>query len=50
VASFGFHIIKLADKDRQHASMEEVRPQLQDQLSTERAQQQAATLADTLRA
>ena len=48
--SFGFHIIKLADKKTGSTRpMEEVRPQLQDQLSTERAQQQAATLADTLR-
>ena len=48
--TFGFHIIKLADKKTGSTRpIEEVRPQLQDQLSTERAQQQAATLADTLR-
>ena len=48
--TFGFHIIKLADKKiGSTRPIEEVRPQLQDQLSTERAQQQAATLADTLR-
>ena len=48
--SFGFHIIKLADKKTGNTrSIDEVRPQLQDQLSTERAQTQAATLADSLR-
>ena len=49
--SFGFHIIKLVDKKAGTTRpMEEVRPQLQDQLSVERAQQQAANLAESLRA
>ena len=49
--SFGFHIIKLVDKKvGTTRSLEEVRAQLQDQLSVERAQQQAATLAESLRA
>ncbi len=48
--SFGFHIIKLVDKKvGTTRSLEEVRPQLQDQLSVERAQQQAASLSETLR-
>ena len=49
--SFGFHIIKLADKKAGTTrTLDEVRPQLQDQLSVERAQQQAANLAESLRA
>ena len=49
--SFGFHIIKLVDKKvGTTRSLEEVRAQLQDQLSVERAQQQAANLAESLRA
>ena len=49
--SFGFHIIKLVDKKAGTTrTLEEVRPQLQDQLSVERAQQQAANLAESLRA
>ena len=49
--SFGFHIIKLVDKKvGTTRSLEEVRAQLQDQLSVERAQQQAASLAESLRA
>ena len=49
--SFGFHIIKLVDKKAGATrTLEEVRPQLQDQLSVERAQQQAANLAESLRA
>ena len=48
--SFGFHIIKLVDKKvGTTRSLEEVRPQLLDQLTVERAQQQASTLAETLR-
>jgi peptidyl-prolyl cis-trans isomerase D len=48
--SFGFHIIKLVDKKvGTTRTLEEVRPQLQDQLSVERSQQQAANLAETLR-
>jgi peptidyl-prolyl cis-trans isomerase D len=48
--SFGFHIIKLVDKKAGTTrSLDEVRPQLQDQLSVERAQQQAANLAESLR-
>jgi peptidyl-prolyl cis-trans isomerase D len=48
--SFGFHIIKLVDKKvGTTRSLEEVRPQLLDQLTVERAQQQASTLASTLR-
>jgi peptidyl-prolyl cis-trans isomerase D len=48
--SFGFHIIKLVDKKvGTTRSLEEVRPQLLDQLTVERAQQQASTLAGTLR-
>jgi peptidyl-prolyl cis-trans isomerase D len=48
--SFGFHIIKLVDKKPGTTrSLDEVRPQLQDQLSVERAQQQAANLAESLR-
>ena len=48
--SFGFHIIKLAEKKAGSTRpIDEVRPQLQDQLSNERAQTQAATLADSLR-
>jgi peptidyl-prolyl cis-trans isomerase D len=48
--SFGFHIIKLVDKKvGTTRTIDEVRPQLQDQLSVERAQQQAATLAESLR-
>jgi peptidyl-prolyl cis-trans isomerase D len=48
--SFGFHIIKLVDKKTGSTRpIDEVRPQLQDQLSTERAQTQAATLSDSLR-
>ena len=46
---FGFHIIKLVDKKAGTTrTLDEVRPQLVDQLSLERAQQQAADLADTL--
>jgi peptidyl-prolyl cis-trans isomerase D len=49
--SFGFHIIKLVDKKvGTTRTLDEVRPQLQDQLSVERAQQQAANLAESLRA
>ncbi len=49
--SFGFHIIKLVDKKvGTTRSLEDVRAQLQDQLSVERAQQQAASLAESLRA
>jgi peptidyl-prolyl cis-trans isomerase D len=48
--SFGFHIIKLVDKKTGSTRpIDEVRPQLQDQLSNERAQTQAATLSDSLR-
>ena len=48
--SFGFHIIKLVDKKTGNTRpLDEVRPQLQDQLSIERAQTQASTLADSLR-
>jgi peptidyl-prolyl cis-trans isomerase D len=48
--SFGFHIIKLVDKKTGNTRpIDEVRPQLQDQLSMERAQTQASTLADSLR-
>jgi peptidyl-prolyl cis-trans isomerase D len=48
--SFGFDIIKLVDKKTGNTRpLEEVRPQLQDQLSIERAQTQASTLADSLR-
>jgi peptidyl-prolyl cis-trans isomerase D len=48
--SFGFHIIKLVDKKvGTTRTLDEVRPQLLDQLTVERAQQQAATLAETLR-
>jgi peptidyl-prolyl cis-trans isomerase D len=48
--SFGFHIIKLVDKKvGTTRTIDEVRPQLQDQLSVERAQQQAANLAESLR-
>jgi peptidyl-prolyl cis-trans isomerase D len=47
--SFGFHIIKLVDKKvGTTRPLEEVRAQLQDQLSVERAQQQAADLAQSL--
>ena len=47
--SFGFHIIKLVDKKTGSTRpLEEVRPQLQDQLSTERAQNQASSLAESL--
>jgi peptidyl-prolyl cis-trans isomerase D len=49
--SFGFHIIKLVDKKvGTTRPLDEVRAQLQDQLSVERAQQQAANLAESLRA
>ena len=48
--TFGFHIIKLVEKKTGSTrSLEEVRPQLQDQLSIERAQTQASTLASSLR-
>jgi peptidyl-prolyl cis-trans isomerase D len=48
--NFGFHIIKLVDKKPGTSrSIDEVRPQLVEQLSTERAQQQAADLAESLR-
>jgi peptidyl-prolyl cis-trans isomerase D len=48
--TFGFHIIKLIEKKTGSTrSLEEVRPQLQDQLSIERAQAQASTLANSLR-
>jgi peptidyl-prolyl cis-trans isomerase D len=48
--SFGFHIIKLVDKKPGTTRpLEEVRAQLQDQLATERAQQQASSLAESLR-
>jgi len=48
--TFGFHIIKLVEKKTGSTrSLEEVRPQLQDQLSIERAQTQASTLANSLR-
>jgi peptidyl-prolyl cis-trans isomerase D len=48
--SFGFHIIKLVEKKAGTTRpLDEVRAQLQDQLSNERAQAQAATLADSLR-
>jgi peptidyl-prolyl cis-trans isomerase D len=48
--TFGFHIIKLIEKKSGSTrSLEEVRPQLQDQLSLERAQAQASTLANSLR-
>jgi peptidyl-prolyl cis-trans isomerase D len=46
---FGYHIIKLVEKKPGTTrSLEEVRPQLVDQLSVERAQQQASELADRL--
>src|SRR5262245_23031874 len=48
--TFGFHIIKLVEKKTGHTrSLDEVRPQLQDQLSIERAQTQASSLASSLR-
>jgi peptidyl-prolyl cis-trans isomerase D len=48
--SFGFHIIKLVDKKPGTTRpIDEVRAQLQDQLSVERAQQQAANLAESMR-
>jgi peptidyl-prolyl cis-trans isomerase D len=48
--SFGFHIIKLVDKKPGTTRpIEEVRAQLQDQLSVERAQQQTANLAESVR-
>jgi peptidyl-prolyl cis-trans isomerase D len=48
--SFGFHIIKLVDKKPGTTRpLEEVRTQLQDELATERAQQQASSLAESLR-
>jgi len=48
--TFGFHIIKLVEKKTGSTRpLEEVRPQLQDQLSIERAQTQASTLATSLR-
>src|SRR4030095_552918 len=48
--AFGFHIIKLVEKKTGSTRwLEEVRPQLQEQLSIERAQTQASTLANSLR-
>jgi peptidyl-prolyl cis-trans isomerase D len=48
--SFGYHIIKLVDKKvGTTRPIEEVRAQLVDQLSVERAQQQASSLAESLR-
>jgi peptidyl-prolyl cis-trans isomerase D len=46
---YGFHIIKLVDKKAGSTrTIDEVRPQLTEQLSMERAQTQAADLADKL--
>ena len=46
---YGYHIIKLADKKaRHHRTLAEVRQQLTDQLAFERAQAQAADLAEKL--
>lgn len=47
--SFGFHIIKVADRRAANVqTLEEVRPQITDQLTTERAERQASTLATEL--
>jgi peptidyl-prolyl cis-trans isomerase D len=49
--NFGFHIIKLVDKKPGSTRpIDEVRPQILEQLSVERAQAQAADLADSLTA
>jgi peptidyl-prolyl cis-trans isomerase D len=46
---YGYHIIKLTDKKAGATrKLDEVRQQLTDQLASERAQAQAATLAETL--
>jgi peptidyl-prolyl cis-trans isomerase D len=46
-SSFGFHIIKVTDKKPEsRKSLDEVRQQITDQLAYERAQTQAAALAD----
>ena len=48
-SQFGYHIIKVVDKKPATTkSLEEVRAQILDQLSYERAQAQATALADTL--
>ena len=48
---FGFHIIKLADKRAAMTrSVAEVRPQLEDQIKTEKAQAEAARKADDIAA
>jgi peptidyl-prolyl cis-trans isomerase D len=47
--SYGFHIIKLAEKQAAaKKSIDEVRAQIEDQLKWERAQQQAQQLADKI--
>jgi peptidyl-prolyl cis-trans isomerase D len=47
--SFGYHIIKLVDKKPGTTrTLQEVRPQITEQLASERAQAQAADLAQTL--
>jgi peptidyl-prolyl cis-trans isomerase D len=46
-SSFGFHIIKVTDKKPEtRQSLDEVRPRIIEQLSNERAQTQAAALAE----
>ena len=48
-SQFGYHIIKLVDKKPATTrTLAEVRPQITDQLSSERAQAQAADLAQAL--
>ena len=48
-SSFGFHIIKVTDKKPEaKRSLEEVRQQITDQLAFERAQTQAAAMADQI--
>ena len=48
-SSFGFHIIKVTDKKPEaKRSLDEVRPQITDQLAFERAQTQATALADQI--
>src|SRR4029079_17639473 len=47
--SYGYHIIKLGDKKPGTTkTLQEVRPQITEQLAAERAQAQAADLAQTL--
>ena len=48
-SQFGFHIIKLVDKrDATTKTLNDVRPQLEDQIKTEKAQLEAGKKADTL--